>query len=287
MQKLGKRNNLFMVLTVKKEKSGACTAVSKNTMCFRMFFIFSLFLFLAFSAGSKICTYADTTDENISAEIEESKEVDEQTDGMVKSEDDSSVNEMEKVLTGDSKTGSAFHKLGKKFLEKLIYYIPFVGVGIFLIGAGISAASLINKGNRRWGIRMAVLTSIGLFIAYILLILLYDSQFIGIKPTEVVRPEVLDHYGMVYFNVLDKVLDAQRLSGLADKVLSRDIFSVLVKFYEESAFDIGIVVFGFGLLVSIIMKRSPIVKRWARIVLCVIVPIVLYAGYRYIMGLDI
>jgi len=176
--------------------------------------------------------------------------------------------------------------MGMRVIEKVIYYIPFIGIGIFLFGAGIAVFSILNKSNRRWGIRMAVICSIVLYIAYIFFVLIYDVHFIGKQPAEVVRPENLDHYGTVYFDVWEEVLNAERLAGLADKTLSTDIISILINFYKESAFDIGVVVFGFGLLLSIIMKKNPVIKKWARFVLCFVVPIVLYIGYWYVTRLN-
>lgn len=193
---------------------------------------------------------------------------------------------VEGLVNNEEEAVNSVVRLGMLTLEKIIHYIPYIGIGIFLIGVAISVISIINKGNRRWGIRMAIVTSIVLYLAYIFLILLYDINFMGRKPTEVIRPESLDYYGEVYFDVWEEVLNAERLAGLADKTLSKDVIAILVNFYQESAFDIGIVTFGFGLLLSIIMRRNLVLKKWARLVLCIVVPIVLYAGYWYISRLN-
>lgn len=190
------------------------------------------------------------------------------------------------LVNNDEDTVNSIVRKGMETLEKVIYYIPFVGIGVFLVGAFIAIFSILNKSNRRWGIRMAVVTSIALYAAYIFIILIYDVNFIGKQPAAVIRPENLDHYGEVYFDVWEEVLDAERLAGLADKTLSTDVISILRLFYQESAMDVGVVVFGLGLLLSIIMKRNPVLKKWAGIVLCVVVPIVLYVGYWYISRLS-
>lgn len=193
---------------------------------------------------------------------------------------------MEGLVENEEETVSGIVGIGKRVLETVIYYIPFVGIGIFLFGIGIAIVSIVNKSNRRWGLRMAIVTSLVLYLAYIFLIMLYDINFMGRVPKEVIRPDNLDHYGEVYFDVWEEVLDAERLAGLADKALSKDVIAILTKFYQESAFDIGVVVFSLGLLLGIIMKSNPVIKKWARIVLCVIVPVVLYAGYWYISRLS-
>lgn len=190
------------------------------------------------------------------------------------------------LVKNDEETVNKVVQMGMRTMEKVIYYIPFIGIGIFLFGAGIAVFSILNKSNRRWGVRMAVICSIVLYIAYIFFILIYNIHFLGRQPGELIRPETLDHYGRVYFGVWEEVLNAERLAGLADKTLSRDIIAVLINFYKESAFDIGVVVFGFGLLLSVIMKRNPVIKKWARFVLCFIVPIVLYIGYWYVSRLN-
>ena len=175
----------------------------------------------------------------------------------------------------------------KLVFEKIIYYIPFIGIGIFIFGACIAIFSIVNKGNRRWGVRMAVVTSIALFFTYIGIIVVYDTYVIGKKPEIVVRPELsgLDHYGEVYFNVLEELLELEKKVGLADKMLSRNIPELLVNFYKESAFDIGIVVFGLGFLLAVIVKKNVPLKKWARIILCVVMPIILYAGHWYVSRL--
>lgn len=189
------------------------------------------------------------------------------------------------LVNNEEETVNSIVRGGMYVMEKVIHYIPYVGIGIFLLGAGISVFSIFNKSNRRWGLRMAVVTSIALYAAYIFIIIIYDMNFWGKQPEELIRPENLDHYGEVYFNVWEEVLNVERIAGLADKTLSADVIAILINFYQESAFDVGVAVFGLGLLLSVIMRKNVVIKRWAGIVLCIIVPIILYVGHWYVSRL--
>lgn len=166
--------------------------------------------------------------------------------------------------------------------NEVLYYLPYVGIGFFVLGAFIAMFSIKNKSNRRWGIRMAVVTSIVMFLGYIFIIVMYDYNFRGLRAEEIIRPEYLDYYGELYFDVYEEVLSVERAAGIADKVLSRNLFGILIYFYAESASYVGIAVFGLGLLLFLISKKNGIVRKWAGVCLCFVVPLILYIGYWYI-----
>lgn len=190
---------------------------------------------------------------------------------------------VDKIITSDEGMTGQMVRASSEILNKILFYLPYIGIGFFILGASIAMFSVKNKANRRWGIRMAVVTSVAMFFAYILLVMLYDYSFKGLKAEEMVRPENLDYYGELYFDVYEDILDVERVAGIADKTLSKNIIAVLMFFYVESAPHVGIAVFGLGILLSIISKRNVVIKKWAGVGLCVVVPLILYLGYWYIV----
>jgi len=166
--------------------------------------------------------------------------------------------------------------------EKILFYMPYVGIGFFVLGAFIALLSIKNKANRRWGIRMAVVVPLVTFFIYIIITLIYDHYFRGVKVEELVRPEQLDYYGRIYFDVYEEVLNLEKLAGIADKMLTKNVLNILVHFYAENAMHVGIAVFGLGLLLCVLSRRNGVIRRWAGVCLCIIVPLILYLGYWYI-----
>ena len=189
---------------------------------------------------------------------------------------------VDKLMDADGDTLDQIINGSTAIFNEVLYYLPYVGIGFFVLGAFIAMFSIKNKSNRRWGIRMAIVTSIVMFLAYVFIIVLYDYNFKGLRGEEILRPENLDHYGELYFDVYEEVLDVERAAGIAEKVLSRNVFGILTYFYVESASYVGIAVFGLGLLLFSISKKNGIVRKWAGVCLCFVVPLILYIGYWYI-----
>jgi len=188
---------------------------------------------------------------------------------------------VEKIVSSDKDIVDRIVDDSTAAIGRILYYLPYIGIGFFVIGAFIALFSIKNKANRRWGIRMAIVVSVVMFFAYILITLIYEYNFRGMKAEELVKPEQLDYYGELYFAVYEKVLRVEQIVGIADKVLSKNIPAILVCFYAENAEHVGISVFGLGLLLWILSKRNKVNRRWA-VCLCFIVPLILYIGYWYI-----
>lgn len=183
-------------------------------------------------------------------------------------------------LMGD---GTSINDTGEKVLSTCLKYIPVFGIGVFVLGMIIAMFSIKNNSNRRWGLRMGIISSLVLYLIYVLLAVLYDYVYKDAPLQELVRPENLDFYGSVYFDTVERILHLQQMAGFAQETLSKNVFAVLTDFYLNSAVDISVAVVVLCLILSALSRGNPPLRRWAR-VLCVIVPVLLYFGVWY-MGM--
>ena len=179
------------------------------------------------------------------------------------------IGEAEDILK--SGTGALF--------TALLRYIPVVGYIGLLVGILISVFSRKNKGARRWGVRIMILLPVIMFVAYLVVAILYDRLLrkAGVVVSVTERQDFLRN---VYVYVAANREPLFRITGLDTfKTLVGDAVRNIVNMYKATAFDFILVSISMGILVTLVSKRYREVRLWAMVCLCFVLPVVLGVCY--------
>ena len=161
----------------------------------------------------------------------------------------------------------------------LLRYIPVVGYIGLLVGLIISVFSRKNKGARRWGVRIMILLPVLMFVAYLVVAIMYDRLLLkaGVVVSVTDRQDFLRN---VYVYVAANREPLFRITGLDTfKTLVRDAVQNIVDMYKATAFDFILVSISMGIIVTLVSKRYREVRLWAMVCLCCVLPAVLGVCY--------
>lgn len=188
------------------------------------------------------------------------------------------MEELDVLKTGETQANA----LTLEILEQGIKVIPFVGVILFLIGVGVAVFSTRNKGNRRWGIKLAVTQTVISYILYIAMILAYDFAFHDGVVGFVSWPEQMSFYEKVYYDtIIGLENDGQRFLFLEED-WSGSVTIAARRMYESI---VGLLVFvsiGVGCLLFVVTKRERAIRRFALAGMCIAIPAALVVGYQFL-----
>ena len=167
-------------------------------------------------------------------------------------------------------------------LKQIIKVVPYVGVVLFIVGILVAVFSTRNKGNRRWGLKLAISETIITYILYIALTLVYDFAYNDGPVRLSSRPEQEAFYEKAYYDTVDGMkeegqsflfLGEDWLEGAA--VASRRMYVSIV----------GALVFvsiSAGVLLLIVTKRDKAIRRFAFAGMCIATPVTLVIGYLFL-----
>lgn len=197
-------------------------------------------------------------------------------------EDSSAVQQIEQIGNIAKEGGEKASELTLSALRQMIRIVPYVGVILFLVGVFLAVFSTRNKGNRRFGIKMAVTEAIIVYVVYIGLILMYDFAYNKGVIQFASQPINAERYEKVYFDVLQSLkndgesflfLGADWISGLA--VAGRRMYVSVVELLMYVSVSAGILVF-------FVTKRDKPIRRFAIAGMCIVIPVALFVGYRFL-----
>lgn len=161
----------------------------------------------------------------------------------------------------------------------LLRYIPIVGYVGVLIGLFIFVFSRKNKGARRWGVRLMILVPTFMFVAYLVVAILYDRLLrkAGVVISVTERQDFLKD---VYVYVASNREPLFRITGLdAIKNIFSNAVQNIVEMYKATAFDFILVSVSMGIIVTLVSKRYKEVRLWATVCLCGVLPVILGVCY--------
>lgn len=163
-------------------------------------------------------------------------------------------------------------------LLQMIIFLPYVGVVLFVIGIFVAIFSTRNKGNRRWGLKLAITESIIVFLLYVVLVLVYDYVCYGRIVQFTSRPEQLDFFEKTYYDTVDRMkvegqsfifLGNDWINGVASA--GRSVYMSVVALLVFASISIGIVL-------RFVTKRDKAIRRFALAGLCIASPLALVVG---------
>lgn len=178
--------------------------------------------------------------------------------------------------------GEQAEDVGYVVLEKGIQILPYIGVVLCVFGVFVAVFSIRNKGNRRWGIKLAVTVVIVVYFLYISMLLLYDfvvhMGVIGLLE----RPEQPSVYENIYYNVLDRLrIDGQQFV-LFEEGWQDDFVISVRQMYADIVGLLSFVSIGIGSLLLVVNKREKGFRRFAFAGMCVVIPATLMVGYQFL-----
>lgn len=170
----------------------------------------------------------------------------------------------------------------RTILEKLIRFLPYIGVILFVIGIFVAVFSIRNKGNRRWGIKLAVTEAIIVYFLYISMTFAYDFFFqknvIGLLE----RPGTLSVYGRIYYNTLERLyMEGQQFVFLGEG-WQDDFVNAIRRMYMSIVGLLSFASIGIGVLLLVVNKREKGFRRFAFAGMCIAIPAALIVGYQFL-----
>ncbi len=163
-------------------------------------------------------------------------------------------------------------------LWQVIQFLPYVGVVLFVIGIFVAIFSTRNKGNRRWGLKLAITEAIIVFLLYIALILVYDFVCNEGTVQFTSRPAQENFYEKTYFDTVDRM----KAEGQSFLFLGEDWIGGIASAGRSMYMSIFILLIfvsvSIGALLLLITKRDAAIRRFALAGLCIASPLTLIVG---------
>lgn len=249
------------------------------------FFICVLAMLVSVAMGSVCRVRADDSTEN----IEITDDVGELAEESEAAEDDGASNLIEsgKEILGNGvdaiESGAAqIGNLGLAGVRKVIQLIPFIGVGLFLVGIVVAVFSTRNKGNKRWGLKLAITEVILTYVLYVVIILIYDFALRRYPVMETKRPAEQSVYDKIYYDVIDEMKADQEEFILLKKgwtnkaiVAGRRVVSSVAVVLIFSSLSVGV-------LLLIVTRTDRATRRFALAGMCIVLPVTLIVVYQYL-----
>lgn len=189
--------------------------------------------------------------------------------------DSAIVQETVEVIT---EGGEAAANFTAKIVWQMITFLPYVGVVLFVVGIFIAIFSTRNKGNRRWGLKMAIMEAVIVFIMYIALILVYDYVCLDRTVQLSSRPEQQDFYEKTYYDTVDRM----KVEGQSFLFLGRDWINGVASAGRSTYMSVvALLIYAsisIGVLLLLITKMDKSIRRFALAGLCIASPLTLIVG---------
>ena len=189
--------------------------------------------------------------------------------------DSSIVDNVSEVLQEGKDTAQ---DITSRMLWQGIKVLPYVGVVLFVIGIFVAIFSTRNKGNRRWGLKLAISEAIIVFLLYVGLILVYDFVYHDGVIQFASRPEQVDFYEKVYYDTVDRM----KAEGQSFLFLGNDwingVASAGRSVYMSVVALLVFVSICIGLVLRLVTKRDKSIRRFALAGLCIVSPLTLIVG---------
>lgn len=173
-------------------------------------------------------------------------------------------------------------KGGLDILRQVIGFLPLVGVTLFLFGVVVAVFSVRNKGNKRWGIKLAVTEVLIVYLLYIGFTLAYDFLYKRYPVKMTSRPEQTNVYEDVYYGAVEELREKGQNFLLFEHGWLGKATVAGRKAYTDVALLFAFVSFSSGILLFVLTKRDLAIRRLALVGMCVVVPAALIIGYRYL-----
>ncbi len=163
-------------------------------------------------------------------------------------------------------------------LWRTINYLPYVGVVLFVIGIFVAIFSTRNKGNRRWGLKLAITEAIIVFMLYIGLMLVYDFVYNEGVVQFTSRPAQQNFYEKTYFDTVERM----KVEGQSFLFLGKDwidgVASAGRSMYMSIFILLMFVSISVGVILLLVTKRDAAIRRFALAGLCIASPLTLIVG---------
>jgi len=186
------------------------------------------------------------------------------------------------VIDGMRDVGENIQNIGANGLRQIIGLIPFIGVVLFLIGVAVAVFSVRNKGNRRWGLKLAISEAIITYLLFIAFTLVYDIAYKRYPVRYTSRPKQETIYENAYYNAVDELKEEGRGFLFFERGWMKKSVVAGRKMYTSVAPWLAFVSFSSGVLLFILTKRDVAIRRLAVAGMCVVVPVALMVGYRFL-----
>ncbi len=169
-----------------------------------------------------------------------------------------------------------------EYLRNIIRWIPVVGAALFVLGVLVAVLSSKSNEWRKWGIRVAAIESIIAFVIYLVACISYDKYYHVDGVTNPASQYYVDRYQELIANVrgISDVYTAARAEGKGAIVSFLQLFSY---FFKTAVIPLVVICIGSGLMVCLMAQGKKNVQRWAIVGLCVVAPIAIIVGARYII----
>lgn len=163
-------------------------------------------------------------------------------------------------------------------LWRTINFLPYVGVVLFVIGIFVAIFSTRNKGNRRWGLKLAITEAIIVFMLYIGLMLVYDFVYNEGVVQFTSRPAQQNFYEKTYFDTVERM----KVEGQSFLFLGKDWIEGIATAGRSMYMSIFILLMfvsiSVGIILLLVTKRDAAIRRFALAGLCIASPLTLIVG---------
>lgn len=171
--------------------------------------------------------------------------------------------------------------------ESFAGMMPYIGGVGFTVGVLVAVFAIRNKSWRRWGVRVAVIFSMGAFVLYIALALMHDLYSLGLDASIAEEPAEMDIYEAIYYQSLER-LESEGLHFIygcdsEDAAWYERGMDASRSLYGSIYVSLAFVSVQIGLLLAFISKGDRALRAWSAIGLCVVVPAALIIGQHYIL----
>lgn len=176
--------------------------------------------------------------------------------------------------------GATVRNFISDILWLVITFLPYVGVTLFLVGIFVAIFSIRNKGNRRWGLKLAITMTVLTFLLYIVLILAYDFVCNAGTVQFTSRPgqEKENFCEKIYFDTVEKM----KVEGQSFLFLGKDWISGMASAGRSVYMSIFILLIfvsvSVGMILLLVTKRDVAIRRFALAGLCIASPLTLIVG---------
>lgn len=197
------------------------------------------------------------------------------------------VGELKETVT--DKAGTTLKEGGTKIkdmvaagLGKAVSAVPYAGIIAFLVGIFIAVFSTRNKGNRRYGLKLAVAAVVISYILYVALTLIGDYICHDGPVRFASRPERESFYEKAYYDTVEELGKENQGFLFLGKGWISDMLAACRKVYISIADLLVYVSISTGVLLLFITKRDKAIRRFALGGLCIVSPVTLMAGYLFL-----